>query len=133
MILTLVCHCSMIVYRVEHQQTGSGPYLQYNPAYKTLRDELNSNHDDELTHPAFQFDGIGDHPLFKISFHSGFEKLKDLNWWFKGFGQKLSENNFVIAIYEIEESLVIRGISGKQVAFDLLKAELLRAEAITFE
>ena len=116
----------MIVYRVEHQQTGNGPYFRYDPRYKDFRDEINGIHDDELIYPAFQLDGITSHLLFTPDFHSGFESLKDLNWWFKGFGQKLSENNFVIAIYEVEESRVRRGDSGKQVAFDLPKSKLIR-------
>jgi hypothetical protein len=33
---------------------------------------------------------------------------------------------FVIAIYEVDESRVIRGKSGKQIAFDQPKAKLVR-------
>lgn len=124
----------MIVYRVEHRKTGDGPYFKKSYIYAELQDLLNDEHNDHELYPAFQYDGITEAETFKKKSHrSGFsDKLKAASW-FKGFGIKLSDNNFVIAVYEVDEQDVIHGNSGKQLAFNIEKAELLRAEPIDFE
>jgi len=85
----------MLIYRIEHRDTGWGPYQIDNPANKTnplvqaLGEKLDTAHHES-------------HPIFKApGYRSGFLRKCHAREWFKGFWEKLGEADYVMRVYAV--------------------------------
>lgn len=82
----------MHVYRIEHRETGFGPY---NPApdmpdnVMSLCYLLRDAHSNFATHPAFHL----------WDCRAGFSSLRKMKTWFSGFEESLAKCDYVIKEY----------------------------------
>lgn len=113
----------MIVYRVEHRESGYGPYVLDNPALDVslrailLQRELNSQHRGDQW-PVHRVDGLC----------SGFTSMKKLRKWFQGFESKLAMANYVVRVFKVRTFCPDDGL--RQVLFNRGGAELLRTASL---
>lgn len=113
----------MLVYRVEHPETGRGPYTH--AAYKNVNCE--SYGIDGLSskkRPMPYSDGLGydyEHPGHRFGFHD-YRKLA--NWFSKEDKQNLAKHGFVCRVYSVPKKHVRLG--SKQLTFDITKSKLVR-------
>lgn len=98
----------MFVYRIEHKQTGIGPYHNETSSLSEMR----WAHSDE-EHPGWWIDSI----LVDANYYAGFSSPKKLISWFWGFFLDLKREGFHVAIYEVSPENVRIGVSKKQLAF----------------
>lgn len=102
----------MIVYRVEHKETGEGPYR----GLHNIKAIYTAHNDD--AHPTI-WEDVWDSREVMVALIDlgealcGFRSLKDLRKWFKGFLRLLKKHDFVIRAYETETYAV----GKKQVYF----------------
>jgi hypothetical protein len=97
----------MLVYRVEHREDFSGPYNGSNPITK-----IGWRYYQKIAH-------VQKHPCPSRDFYSqqklqnfihdkdgifGFENIDQLKKWFHGVRKLLHDNNYVIGVYEVENS-----------------------------
>lgn len=86
----------MLIYRIEHRETGWGPYQEDNPAnkpmslVKALILNLDAHHHD-LEHPIFK----------KPGYRSGFLRKCHAREWFKDFWTQLGAADYVIRVYAV--------------------------------
>lgn len=112
----------MLVYRIEHKETGTGPFRSegmdnvaslWGQAYWDASDSM---------HPIPLDDGlkdfVGTHvfglPTFDMVFH-----------WFERIWNRLRFRDFVLRVYDVNESDSMVGKSGTQVAFRKDRATLV--------
>lgn len=93
----------MFVYRVEHSETGDGPYQGVH-----ANDDLADAHRGDLTHPSPGFDdGINGHDWRgKVC---GFTSIDGFKKWFVRWRKRLAGEGFVLSVYEVDSHRVIRG------------------------
>lgn len=111
-----------IVYRVEHVETGKGPFMAYN-----IEDEL----EDVVCYkvrgirPSPRYDGID---CTICDYHRvGCKDVRQLVHWFpKPAREWLRQNNFHIALYEVTDCIVL----NTQVVFDSTKATKITTKPI---
>lgn len=112
------------VYRVEHKDTGDGPYNSGDSSHYTING-LHPTHSNSDDHPGVQVDVWE----FVSGVHyCGFSTLDQAHEWFKGFKQKLRRHGYVINVYEAPATGLYLGISGKQLVFlrdDSVKVDTL--------
>jgi hypothetical protein len=124
----------MKIYRVEHPNTGQGPYTSGFDisSWWVLGNKLCNEHSDS-EHPSIEEDKCDPHSL-QISINQqykwvcGFRTLKALNTWFStpnDWRDKLGDFGFKISVYEVEQRFTFTGISGLQLIFNKKKAKLL--------
>lgn len=100
----------MIIYRVEHEESRSGPY---NQECKEVHEEHNYG-ESRPAHPSPSEDSI----FFKEKDIFGCPSLELLRTWFEPWSAKpLARDGFVVAAYTIDEGLVKVSSSGMQCAF----------------
>lgn len=122
----------MRIYRVEHHETGEGPYVaRFDdnewPGFETAMGLNGKPHDHLWRHPIegtrFDFD-----PDTRWAFRS----LDKLHEWFGYFGQHgydvLHEAGFVIAEYEVPRGAV--RTYDRQVTYDPRSAEFIRTHDV---
>lgn len=98
----------MLVFRVEHKQTGIGPYHNETSSLSEMRQA----HSDE-EHPSWR----SDLRLVDANYYAGFSNPNELIYWFWGFFSDLTNQGFHVAIYEVNPENVEIGLSEKQLAF----------------
>jgi len=104
----------MIVYRVEHKETGKGPYRGLhgiNAIYTAHNDDAHPTIWEDIWDSRETMIALVD--LYDVDSLCGFRSLRDLRKWFKGFLRLLKKHNFVIRAYETETYAV----GKKQVYF----------------
>lgn len=100
------------VCRVEHVQTGEGPYRE--EFYNRLKD-MHEEHSGNDDHPTPSKDDMGYYGYHHMLF--GFKSMEQLDAWFEPkFKQLMHELGFIIREYTVPIDFVIFG--GHQVAFD---------------
>lgn len=102
----------MIVYRVEHKETGKGPYRGLQSVNAICTAHCASSHPtlwEEIWDSRELMVTLADYETGLC----GFRSLRDLRKWFKGFLRLLKKHNFVIRAYETETYAV----GKKQVFF----------------
>ncbi len=105
----------MTVYRVEHWESGRGPYSQ---CLGWVLNDICASHAGPA-HPSTSEDGLS------TCKPCGFLSLETLRRWFKGWMRKLRAAGFVIIKLEVPPDAVFVGKSGKQVVFEASKAKLV--------
>lgn len=115
----------MLVYRVEHTETKSGPY-QRSFSYNTDNMEFNQNCNYK-DHPMPGSDGIFE---LKPEHLFGFVSLDQLFKWFHFEDDywDFNRKGFGISVYEVNEDHILKGCS--QCAFDRTYAE--RIDVLNF-
>ena len=105
------------IYRVEHAVNGHGPYRygHYDRPAEMDRLECHSYGKLNKGRPVFCDDFMG--KVIPPNCIAGFNSLKCLRWWFKGFMRLLQRNGFIIRIYSVPSAYVYIGKSKHQVAF----------------
>lgn len=113
----------MKVYRVEHIETGIGPYCEE----WEYREEINSAHYANSTHPTPEREvidfsngdeeagGILQEEILTNGQLCGFRSLNELYSWFDGWVAKLSEAGFIIQEYQ---AVLHLDVFRSQVIFD---------------
>lgn len=103
----------MLVYRVEHKKTGTGPYVSgmLPPQSQGIARELNSAHSGCSMHPVVTWEI--EH--FNRDMYCGFSCIEKLLQWFRGYTPRLGVHGFVIRVYEAKT--VFFAPSGLQIAF----------------
>lgn len=125
----------MLIYRVEHEANGHGPYIipyalyeddeEYGDYIRTLSDDISSAHAD-VTHPM-------PGAIWRRDGHiCGFESMSALREWFEGWEADLAEFDYVIRTFEVPDEAVWAPRSGGygQVTFDKSQAKCLTTEMI---
>lgn len=106
------------VYRVQHQDTGNGPY---NNGAHSLHEMLYAHCDDE-SRPGPQNDGL---PWdFPYSWLFGFDSKDDLAAWFDGWLEELDAHGYVVSLFSVPPADILRG--GHQVIFSHQAQEIAR-------
>ncbi len=108
----------MLVYRVEHKKTGTGPYVSCKLPQEAryIASQLNSAHSCSSDHPVVVWDMIdGGEFKFQRNMYCGFPSIERLLKWFGGFTPQLGRHGFVIRVYEANS--VFFTASGLQIAF----------------
>lgn len=100
------------VYRIQHKTKNVGPYTDFELQTSDWFSNMHSKHQ-TLNHPNLWEDKLGDYA--NSDYVCGFNSLKALKSWFKGFLKKLINSDFIVAKYEVED--YVEGISGKQIMF----------------
>ncbi len=118
----------MLVYRVEHVKTGTGPYVScmLPRKAKLLARKLNDAHGMCDDHPSIRIDiHNGDFwGKFSRKQYCGFTCIENLLQWFAGYTHLMGEYGFVIRVYEAKN--INFTSSGKQIAFAKSRAKKLR-------
>lgn len=111
----------MIIYRVEHKDTGLGPYNHsWDEENAELEDKLQTEHSN-LSHPSMYEDF--DIDMISRDHYFGFPSLTSLAEWFEGgWIGILIECGFIIREYNVDN--VLMGKSGRQVMFKKKENEL---------
>lgn len=85
----------MRVFRVEHDTTGVGPYQNNTD----ISHDLNVTHNASGVHQPWQ--------SWTLSYTdddlAGFASLEDLHRWFDGFTSVLTEEGYVVGVYESDD------------------------------
>ena len=124
----------MKVYRVEHCETGWGPYgdtAQFpgGLGFQGFMREQGPDHDLGYRHPV---EGHSYTDPFRDQLRWGFESMRQLHDWFDYFGQNgydvLAEYGYCVRVYEVDSADVNR--YSKQVTFYHDRAEVIRTEEI---
>lgn len=106
----------MFVYRIEHRETGLGPY-RFEDAHRVIA-KMSEEHGNQRTHPAWCFDFPSEYGMIvSQNWLSGFACLEDLYHWFAGYVKELFGLSFHIQTYEVENENVLYGKSGMQLVF----------------
>lgn len=106
----------MIVYRIEHRESGYGPYQCYAMTTTKAQRVAERLCDEHQTCPA--------HPPFvRWGMRNGFRSRAKMHRWFKGFKKDLREANFVHCVYEVAYAYDDR--AKRQVMFQPEHAKLL--------
>lgn len=115
----------MLVYRVQHKETGLGPYHPQTEECKLLKRRLCDSHDD-IMNPALcdAFNTADADRIIKNEYVFGFLSLEELYTWFDGFIQDLCQCGYEIVIYDVGDDCVC--IGHKQVAFNVVMAQRLK-------
>lgn len=101
----------MLVYRVEHEERGHGPYVgcysetkwDHTGAYRSVSDSRPMPFEDGI-------EGLQDKHFF------GFQSLTQLRSWFPpNVWERMSRVGFSVAVYRVPDTWV--KVGGKQVAF----------------
>lgn len=94
----------MKVYRVEHVQSGKGPYN-----HEWLEsDRIGRAHSLKSDHPAAMWDVPASLNLYP-DFKCGFINMNDLFRWFGGWLPMLLKNEFRVAVHDVPEGKIHRG------------------------
>ena len=112
----------LTIYRIECPLTHAGPYN--NPEQWDDRDVMTARQAIPSPRPAPCEDGH----YMKRDERSGFDNLDDLRWWFAGAFSKLHAGGYMVAMYSVPESAVVK--LTRQVAFDSRHAELIDHDLI---
>lgn len=104
----------MLVYRVEHKKTGTGPYVSCSLPHEAqpMARTLNSAHGGSIRHPVISWQ---ESISFTRDMYCGFTCMEKLLQWFGEFTPKLGRYGFVIRVYETKSVFFTR--SGLQIAF----------------
>ncbi len=121
----------MLVYRVEHEEYGIGPYqIRHSGNVQKFLNRMGADHSaygykgDQ--HPMPAFDGIED---FDTDYdYCGFESMEALVKWFDGYLLGLARYGFVVRIYDVPDDEVQLGV--KQLAFNKGYAEHIRTQSM---
>lgn len=110
----------MLVYRVEHKETGTGPYVSgmLPPKAQRIASKLNSAHAACDDHPVVTWDMMADGNFnfnFKKNMFCGFPSIERLLKWFAGFTPQLGRYGFVVRVYDTKTVFFTQ--SGLQLAF----------------
>lgn len=94
----------MLIYRVEHKDTGEGPYsYDMHKTYTDERIKIMGASQDRETHPSVWFDI---HPsqcaLNPLDYFCGFDSIEALLIWFAGWYDTLQSNGFIVSIYDAQ-------------------------------
>lgn len=108
----------MKVYRVEHKDSGLGPY-QDQSGTEVTNDILDNHYYPK--HPRAM--------IFNKDFVCGFESRELLAKWFKGYIRKLKQQGFEFATYEVSPQHVDKNQPGTQLIFNKKKAKKVSVEA----
>lgn len=106
----------MLVYRVEHGETGTGPY-QANAPSSSVLGRVHGGYFDGDPHPSPHDDYLGKGLRSLGSYLSeweanygrtlfGFTSMEMLTTWFDGFGMAFYEDGFVIKVYDVADRFV---------------------------
>lgn len=103
------------VYRVEHYDSGKGPYsADFN--------WTDCWHDAENGHPVPRLDGLESFPQ---SYCFGFETHEQLREWFSWSERaRLGHNGYVISVYSVSSRMIRKG--SKQIVFNKKKAKFIK-------
>jgi hypothetical protein len=121
------------IYRVQHATSGIGPYNHESPGRRGEKLENMAYSHNDRDHPApwhgteFRTDEAR-----KISTHHrfGFESVDAMKEWFRGYRAELRRCGFVLAVYEVSTTDPDAFYGRHQVAFDPVRAVLVRTEQI---
>jgi len=113
----------MLVYRVEHKQTGTGPYVsgELPPSAQWIARRLNDAHGGSFSHPVISW---GESIRFTRDMFCGFTCMEKLLQWFGEFTPQLDQYGFVIRVYETKT--VWFGSSGRQIAIKKRGVKMVR-------
>lgn len=100
------------VYRVEHIETGVGPYTYRSHLRRGLREKMGKYWNTEK-YPGWR----EDFHEYKAGYWSGFTSIKQLKWWFYGVLTDLKNSGFVIKEYTVPKENIVLSKSGKQLVF----------------
>lgn len=114
-------------FKVEHVGPYNAPVSGYRDS-KLRNDLINAHHRND-EHPPMNRD-FDDFRTFKQEYLCGSDSPEALRTWFGPFFKRLLDTGiFREAVYEVPDELVIRSISGRQVAFKPTDARRLDAPA----
>ncbi len=118
----------MLVYRIEHPDTGMGPYSRYegDNSMNELGQELCDTHAVSSEHPSPWDDGLQAFFLkhcsgSKCNAFFGCADPESLYTWFKPFWTRLMQLGYQMEVYRVKQYKVSK--SGKQIAFDIMTAK----------
>ena len=98
----------MLVYRVEHRDSRLGPYAT--PAPVGLRDREANATDRQPLHDR--------HPASERTWRYGFRTEYQLSQWFSAEQRgRLTQQGFVLSVYEADSCRVVEDTRGTQVVF----------------
>ena len=104
------------VYRVEHHDSGGGPYRAVDFSWE------DSWHCAENGHPLPKFDGL---ESFPPSYFFGFETYEQLREWFSYSERaRLGRHGYVISVYSVSSRMIRKG--SKQIVFNKGKAKFIK-------
>jgi len=103
------------VFRVEHFETGIGPYTDKGTIDFHLGLDLIRAHNNSQDHPGPVQEGLGELLESCEEYRFGFEDLESLRTWFSGWIERLHAAGYLIAVYEVPATWVIFG--SKQCIF----------------
>ncbi len=117
----------MYIYRLEHPDTGMGPYSQQDgtPDMRALGSLLIQAHSRSGLHPSPWDDGLEDffykNQKSKSNAYFGCSSVSDLYKWFEEFWPWLMELGYQVEIYRAKDFQV--SDSKKQIAFNITTAK----------
>lgn len=100
-----------IIYRVEHKETGIGPYRNHGHIIKNHMYMVWAHEDSE--HPSPSEDDL----QIDSSYYFGFTSLMDLKRWFKGWLTLLYKSGYKVVEYKCPANQVKVGVSKTQCIF----------------
>jgi hypothetical protein len=116
----------MLVYRVEHKRHCCGPYhiegYACNNDVLILKDDIVEAHSGDNERPVIYFELFG--RLDGRIHRCGFSSFSLLRKWFKGWGKRLRETDFVVRVLRVPKNKVLD--TGPQLAFEIAHAQLLK-------
>lgn len=115
----------MLIYRIEHKESGKGPYTSYGWNNKpVVVNQMFRHHNRDLDNKpcAWQdIDGWNSSVMFCAC-----ESLEQLEEWFDGyFDDMLRIRKLRLRVYEVNEHFIYRGRSRKQLGFIKDEAKLI--------
>lgn len=110
----------LIIYRIQHKELDQGPYrgVRNDAVY-----DMGMAHSDGYDHPTLWLDCKNQHKYNSTDYFCGFSDYTKFLQWFDGWFTMLHENDYILAIYAIDEEYIIEG--HKQTAFIKERSQLI--------
>ena len=109
----------MLVYRVEHRETGYGPYDVHNPSATEYRTVLCSDHNDS-EHPGYWRDKLLPfEDVLNDECRCACASIPLLKQWFGRWINTLDNSGFICVVYDVDDNHMKHGESKRQLIFDI--------------
>lgn len=94
-----------LVYRVQHHETGEGPYGDFHEAVDGI---LYAHNDDKHPGPRNPISGLKN--TWSVGQLFGFRSREQLDEWFKGWKYRLHSAGYVIKVFKVQEDMICHGV-----------------------
>ena len=120
----------MLVYRVEHKKDGMGPYRSYEGGSFVRKMKDKHNDSDYHKTPNSEFHRNKSFYM-EEDMYCGFNSIKSLKIWFKGFRAAMRKNKYVLKVYKApSKNILCVGSETGQVVFYRDECKLLKVKEI---